>query len=81
MLYNNNIKIHQEDMKMDMEPKKLYRSRNDRVIAGICGGLGKFLNLDSTVIRLILAILCIIGGSGLLIYIIAALIIPEEPYM
>ncbi|MBO5227971.1 MAG: PspC domain-containing protein [Lachnospiraceae bacterium] len=64
-----------------MEPKKLYRSRNDRVIAGICGGLGKFLNLDSTVIRLILAILCIIGGSGLLIYIIAALIIPEEPYM
>lgn len=66
---------------MDMEPKKLYRSRNDRVIAGICGGLGKFLNLDSTVIRLILAILCIIGGSGLLIYIIAALIIPEEPYM
>jgi len=66
---------------MDMEPKKLYRSRTDRKLAGICGGLGKFLNLDATVIRLILVLLCIAGGSGLLIYIIAALIIPEEPYV
>lgn len=66
---------------MDMEPKKLYRSRADRKIAGICGGLGKFLNLDSTVIRLIFVLLCIAGGSGVLIYLIAALIIPEEPYV
>ena len=65
---------------MDMEPKKLYRSRNDRVLAGICGGLGKFLNLDATVIRLLTVILCVLGGSGLLIYILAAFIIPEEPY-
>ncbi len=64
---------------MDMEPKKLYRSRIDRKLAGVCGGLGKFLNLDATVIRLILVILCLAGGSGVLIYIIAALIIPEEP--
>lgn len=66
---------------MDMEPKKLYRSRTDRKLAGICGGLGKFLNLDSTVLRLIMVLLCIAGGSGLLIYFIAALIIPEEPYV
>ncbi len=66
---------------MDMEPKKLYRSRTDRKLAGICGGLGKFLNLDATVLRLIMVLLCIAGGSGLLIYFIAALIIPEEPYV
>ncbi len=64
---------------MDMEPKKLYRSRIDKKLAGVCGGLGKFLNLDATVIRLILVILCLAGGSGVLIYIIAALLIPEEP--
>ena len=79
ILYNNTITSHKEDMKM--EPKKLYRSRTDRKLAGICGGLGKFLNLDATVLRLIMVLLCIAGGSGLLIYFIAALIIPEEPYV
>lgn len=66
---------------MDMQPKKLYRSRIDKKLAGVCGGLGKFLNLDATVIRLIWIILCFAGGSGALIYIIAALLIPEEPLM
>ena len=61
--------------------KKLYRSRTDKKIAGVCGGLTKFLNLniDATIIRLIWAIAVICAGVGLLAYIVCALVIPEEP--
>jgi phage shock protein C len=63
-----------------MEGKKLYRSRNDRMISGVCGGLGKYLNLDPTIIRLVFALLVVFGvGSGLLLYVILAIIIPLEP--
>jgi phage shock protein PspC (stress-responsive transcriptional regulator) len=59
--------------------KKLYRSRTDKKLCGVCGGLAKYLNMDATIIRLIVVLLTLAGCSGLLIYIIAALIIPEEP--
>ncbi len=59
-----------------MEPKKLYRSRNDKMIGGVCGGLGEFLGVDPTLVRLAFVILAIFGGSGILLYIIAWLIIP-----
>lgn len=58
--------------------KKLYRSRTDRKLCGVCAGLAKYLNIDPTVVRLIFAIAALVG-CGLLIYIICALIIPEEP--
>ena len=58
--------------------KKLYRSVNDKKIAGVCGGLAKYLNIDPTVIRVIWALIAV-GGAGILAYIICALIIPEEP--
>ena len=62
-----------------MEPKKLYRSRKERMICGVCGGVGEYFHIDPTIIRLIWVILTIGGfGSGLLAYIIAAVIIPEE---
>lgn len=59
--------------------KKLYRSRTDEKIAGVCGGFGKYLNIDPTIIRLAwaLAILCV--GVGLLAYIVCAFVIPQEP--
>ena len=58
--------------------KKLYRSTTDKKIAGVCGGLAKYLNIDPTVIRVIWALIAL-GGAGILAYIICALIIPEEP--
>lgn len=59
--------------------KKLYRSKDDRKLFGVCGGLGQYFNLDSTIVRLIFVILGLLH-IGVLFYILAALIIPEEPY-
>lgn len=59
--------------------KKLYRSRTDKKICGVCGGLAKYLNVDVTVVRLIVVLLVLFAGGGLIAYIICALIMPEEP--
>jgi phage shock protein C len=59
--------------------KKLYRSKEDRWVGGICGGLCKYLNIDPIVIRLIAFILVLCAGDGLLVYIVAWIVIPEEP--
>lgn len=65
---------------MNVEQKKLYRSRSKRMICGVCGGVGEYLNIDPTVIRLLWVVLSFVGFSGVIAYIIAAIIIPEEPY-
>lgn len=57
--------------------KKLKKS-NNRVFCGVCGGLAEYLGLDATVVRLIVCILAFLWGSGLLIYIVAALIMPPS---
>ncbi|MCX7854203.1 MAG: PspC domain-containing protein [Caldilineales bacterium] len=59
--------------------KRLYRSRTDRMLAGVCGGIGQYLNIDPTLIRLAFLILAIWGGGGIVAYLIAWIIIPEEP--
>lgn len=59
--------------------KKLYRTTNGKMIAGVCGGVGEYLNIDPTVIRLLWVLFAFFGGGGILAYIIAALIIPERP--
>lgn len=59
--------------------KKLYRSQTNRKVAGVCGGIGEYLNLDPTVVRLIWVLLFFFAGVGILAYLIAALIIPENP--
>lgn len=63
---------------MDMQNKKLKKSRTDRKLCGVCGGLAEYLNMDSTIIRLIWAVLVLAAGTGLLAYIIAAIIMPED---
>lgn len=63
-----------------MNNKKLYRSKNNEMIAGVCGGIGEYLNIDPTLIRLIWVIFVVAGGSGILAYIIAAIIIPQQTY-
>ncbi len=59
--------------------KKLYRSTENRVIAGVCGGIAEYFDIDPTLVRLAWVLFCVLGGSGLLAYIIAAIIIPEGP--
>ena len=59
--------------------KKLYKSRTDRQLFGVCGGLAEYLGVDSTLVRVILVLFCLAGGSGLIPYLICALIIPNEP--
>ena len=58
--------------------KKLYRMREGKVSAGVCGGIAEYFDLDPTIIRVIWALLAA-TGTGILAYIICALIIPEEP--
>ncbi|MFC2054119.1 PspC domain-containing protein [Chloroflexota bacterium] len=64
---------------MSTETQKLYRSRDDRMIGGVCGGLGEFFDIDPTLIRLLFVLLTIFGGSGVLVYLVMLLIVPEEP--
>ena len=59
--------------------KKLYRSRTDKRIAGVCGGLAEYFDMDATIIRLILVALVLMAGTGILAYIVAAFVIPENP--
>ena len=59
--------------------KKLYRSKSEKKLAGVCGGLAKYFNIDPTLVRLGLVAFCLLGGSGILAYIICAFVIPEEP--
>ena len=62
-----------------METKKLFRSRKERVIGGVCGGIGNYFNLDPVLIRVVWAALFFAAGAGLLAYILAWIIVPLEP--
>lgn len=59
--------------------KRLYRSRKDKMLAGICGGLAEYFDVDPSLVRLASVLLCLYAGTGLLVYILAAIIIPEDP--
>lgn len=59
--------------------KKLYLSKKDKKVGGVCGGIAEYFDLDSTLIRLIFVLFLLIGGSGILAYIIAWIVIPERP--
>ena len=63
-----------------MNEKKLYKSSTDKKLAGVCGGIAEYFNIDSTLVRLGWVVFCALGGSGLLAYIIAALVMPDRPY-
>lgn len=62
-----------------MEHKKLYRSRTNRMVCGVCGGIAEYFNIDPTIVRLALILVaCFSWGSGLIAYFIAAVVIPDE---
>jgi len=64
---------------MPSEGKKLFRSKKNRVLAGVCGGIAEYLGVDPTIVRLLWVLFTLLYGVGLLGYIIAILIIPQEP--
>jgi phage shock protein C len=59
--------------------RKLYRSKTNRQLAGVCGGLAEHFNLDATLIRVLFVVLAVLGGSGLVLYVAMWIIIPKEP--
>jgi phage shock protein C len=59
--------------------RKLYRSKTNRQLAGVCGGLAEYFNLDVTLIRVLFVLLAVLGGSGLVIYVAMWIIVPKEP--
>ncbi len=59
--------------------KRLYRSRTNRMFAGVAGGLGDYFSVDPTIVRLLLVFGGFFAGSGLLIYLVMMLVVPEEP--
>lgn len=65
-------------MKIDVR-KRLYRSRGDRRLAGVCAGIADYLGVDATLVRIAWVLLAIAGGPGVLLYIVLAAIVPEEP--
>lgn len=60
-----------------MEPKKLCKSKSNKMIAGVCGGVAEYLNVDPTIVRLIWACLVFAGGLGLPLYLVALIIMPQ----
>lgn len=65
---------------MNNEVKKLYRSRDERMVAGVAGGLGEYFSIDPTIVRLVFVLSVFFGvGAGILVYLILMLVVPEEP--
>ena len=59
--------------------KKLYKSNIDKKLAGVCGGIAEYFNIDSTIIRLLWVLATLFNGSGVLAYIIAAIVMSDKP--
>ena len=59
--------------------KRLYKSNENKMIDGVCGGIGEYFGIDPTLARLAWILFCLLGGSGILAYIIAAIVIPRNP--
>ena len=60
------------------ETKRLYRTREGRVVAGVCAGIAAYFGIDPTLVRLVFALFTIFGGAGVLLYLVAWIVIPEE---
>ena len=59
--------------------KRIYRLRNDRKIAGVCSGIAEYLDIDPTIVRMIWLAAVLLGGGGVVAYIIAMIVIPQQP--
>jgi phage shock protein C len=59
------------------DPRKLYRSETQRMLAGVCGGLAEYFNIDATVMRVLFLILAVFGGSGIVLYLVMWIVVPD----
>lgn len=59
--------------------KRLYRSNTNKMLGGVCGGIAEYFNVDPTIIRLAWVLFCALGGSGVLAYLIMAIVVPQAP--
>lgn len=59
--------------------KRLYRSRKERILGGVCGGIAEYLETDPTIVRLIAVLLILLAGSAIVAYLIAWIVVPEKP--
>ena len=66
-------------MNQQIPPKRLYRSRANRLLGGVCGGLAEYFNVDPTIMRIIIILLTLLGGVMIVIYIVLWVIVPENP--
>lgn len=64
--------------RLSIMEKKLYRSNNDRMVGGVCGGIAEYFNIDSSLVRLLWVLFSLMVGSGLLAYIICLIVIPSK---
>ena len=62
-----------------METRKLYRSNTNKMLAGVCGGLGEFLGLDPTLVRLGFVLMGLLGGHGIIVYLVICIVVPTAP--
>ena len=62
----------------EMDNRRLTRLESDRMVAGVCSGLGRYLNIDATIVRLIFVLMLLLGGNGLLVYVILWIVMPSE---
>ncbi len=67
-------------MSQTTDTRRLYKSRTERMIDGVCGGIAQYFDLDPTLVRIAWVILTLLGGSGIILYIAAMIIMPKEPY-
>ena len=59
--------------------KKLYKSNTQKMVSGVCGGIAEYFNIDPTIVRILFVIFGLGGGSGILLYLLAAVIMPDAP--
>ena len=59
--------------------KKLYKDKKNAMLSGVCAGVAKYFDMDPTIIRLIWVFVTLVGGSGLVAYVVCAIVIPDEP--
>jgi phage shock protein C len=60
-----------------LQPRKLYRSQTNRMVAGVCGGLAEYFNVDPTLIRILFVVLTVFGGAGLVLYLAMWILVPD----
>ncbi len=65
---------------MSKEIKRLYRSRDERLFGGVCGGIGEFFGIDPTIVRLTFVLVTLVWPATPLLYLVLMLLVPEEPF-